>query len=141
MEDSTASARRVLVLCRDAANVRAIEEAVEPWMFRTAVCASLQEWRDLADGKDFAVAFCDDCFEGGTYRDFLAMMPRPRKLPVVVLISESNQYEASRDAVALGAFDVIPNPCSKQDVQWVVIRALKQGPAPQIRAIPLHSRP
>ena len=76
--------------------------------------------------QDFAVVFCEDCFEGGTYRDFLALPQRPRKLPVIVMVSEPNHPQVSQDAMALGAFDVIPNPCSRKDVQWVVIRATKQ---------------
>lgn len=90
------------------------------------MCASLQESRDVLRDESLAAVFCEDCFEGGTYRDFLALAQRPRKVPVVVMVSESNQHLAPKDAMALGAFDVIPNPCSKKDVQWMVIRATKQ---------------
>lgn len=89
------------------------------------MCASLQESRDVLRDESFAAVFCEDCFEGGTYRDFLALAQRPRKVPVVVMVSESTQHLALKDAMALGAFDVIPNPCSKKDVQWMVIRATK----------------
>lgn len=73
---------------------------------------------------DIALIFCDDLLPDGSYRDLLSALPRTsRKVPLTVVISGEDRDRTYREAIEQGAFDVIPSPCSKQDVQWVVIRA------------------
>jgi DNA-binding NtrC family response regulator len=126
MEAPTEVTRRVLVVCRDARNSRAIEEATQPWMFETASCSSIEESTRLLQQKDFALIFCEESSEDGNYRDLLSVA-RAYRVPVVVLISDTNQDFLFRQAMTSGAFGVIPSPCSRKDVQWTVIRATQKA--------------
>jgi DNA-binding NtrC family response regulator len=114
-----------MVVGRDRELGRVIAEATQPWMFETVVCSSCWESLDLLDGEDFALIFCEERWEGGTYRDLLSAMGS-RKAPVVVMISGENRDLVFREAMELGAFDVAANPCSRQDAQWMVIRATQK---------------
>ena len=125
MAAPTAITRRVLVVCRDVDVARVIEEATQPWMFETEVRSSLRESRDLVEKRDFALIFCEECCEDGTYQDLLST-GRSRKVPVVVMISDADQDFVFREAMALGAFGVVARPCSRKDVQWMVIRATQK---------------
>jgi len=114
------------VVCRDAEASRVIEEAMQPWMFETVVCSSPRESMGLLEKEDFALVFCDERFEGGTYRDLLFGAPS-RKAPVVVMISDKDPEPVFRDAMSLGALGVLSSPCSRTDVQWMVIRATQKN--------------
>jgi CheY-like chemotaxis protein len=48
-----------------------------------------------------------------------------RRTPVVVMISDMNRGPTYREVLEAGAFDVIASPCSKKDVQWMVLRAMQ----------------
>ena len=117
----TAVKRQVLIVCSDAANSRVIEEAASGWMLETIVCSSLQESRALLPKQGVAIIFCEDRLRDGTYRDLLSVA----NAPVVVMISDLNNDSSHREAIELGALDVVASPCSRKDVQWMVIRAMQ----------------
>jgi len=104
-------------------------------MLETLICPSVQGARTVAVRPDIAVVFCDDVLPDGSYRELLAALPRmTRKVPVVVVMSGADRDRTYREAMEEGAFDVIPSPCSKQDVQWVVIRAMDLAQMPRTSA-------
>jgi DNA-binding NtrC family response regulator len=111
----------VLIVCSDAENSRVIEEAASGWMLESIVCSSLQEFRALPSKPEVAVIFCEERLHDGTYRDLLSIA----EAPVVVMISNVSNSGAHRDAIELGALDVVASPCSRNDVQWMVIRAMQ----------------
>ena len=87
--------------------------------------SSLSEAQTAIARADVAVIFCDDVLPDGSYLDLLAAMPKAtRKVPFIVVMSREDQDRIYREAMEHGAFDVIVSPCSRQDVQWVVIRAM-----------------
>jgi DNA-binding NtrC family response regulator len=118
----TAVNRQVLVVSSEAANRRAIEEVTRAWMIDAIVCSSLQESRAVLSKQGVAAVFCEDRLTDGTYRDLLPIVP---KVPVIVMISDGKDESADREAIALGALDVIGSPCSRQDVQWMIIRTIQ----------------
>jgi DNA-binding NtrC family response regulator len=123
----------VLIVCSDAAKGRVIEETIRGWSLDTVVCCSLQEARTLMSEQDMALVFCDENLEDGTYGDLLTVMAHTtRKIPIVIMISDTDEDWPYREAMAQGAFDVIATPCSKQDVQWLVIRALGLTYSPRV---------
>jgi CheY-like chemotaxis protein len=128
MEGHTGIPRRVLVLCQEVEASRVIEEATRPWLFETVACSSGRESLRLLEQEDFALIFCAEQYVDGTYRDILASAP-PHKAPVVIMISDPNPDAVFREAMSLGALGVVSIPCSKADVQWMVIRAMQKGPA------------
>jgi DNA-binding NtrC family response regulator len=120
------AARRVLVVGGDSKNYRLIEESLRSWTFETVVCSTLPEARALVKKKAFALIFCEARFEGGRYADLL--WPRSMsKTPVVVMLPDANQDDAFQEATELGAWDVLPVSCTKNDVQWMVIHAMQRG--------------
>lgn len=129
MQAHSAITRRVLVVCSRTANsqVQVIQDATRHWMFDTVVCSSVGEAENLLTERDFAIVFCEDRFRDESYADLLSVAGRQCKVPVVVMISDGDQDSVFREAMALGAFGVVPSPCSTQDVQWMVIRATQQG--------------
>ena len=115
----------VLIACSDPANSRVIEEVIRSCMLESLICPSAQSAQAAVARPDIALIFCDDVLPDGSYRDLLALLPRTtRKVPLVVVLSGENRDRTYREAMEQGAFDVIVSPCSKQDVQWVVIRAM-----------------
>jgi len=127
VDGATPDARRVLVVGRTADNGRIIEEVVRSWMLETVACTSLQESREILAQEDFALVFCEDRFDGGVYADVLAAIRDRSKVPFVVMVSEATQDFDLGKARELGALDVLPSPCSRRDVQWMVIRATQVG--------------
>src|SRR5271165_5749400 len=125
-EGFTGVPRRVLVVCQDAAVSRVIEQATQPWMFETVVCSSPRESMEILEKEEFALVFCEERFEGGTYRDLLFGAP-PRNAPVVVMISDKDPDLVFREAMSLGALGVLSSPCSRTDVQWMLIRATQKS--------------
>jgi DNA-binding NtrC family response regulator len=96
-------------------------------MFETVVCSSLRESEALLGEKDFGVIFCEDRFADGAYPELLSVIGRSHKIPIVVMISNVEEDSVFREAMALGAFGVVPKPCSTKDAQWMVIRATQGG--------------
>ena len=111
-----------MVVCRDPELSRVVEEATQSWMFETVACSSCGESMGLLDYQEFALVFCEEHCDDGTYRDLLPKA-RSRKAPLVVMISDESRDVGFQEAMTLGAFDVVANPCSRSDVQWMVIRA------------------
>ena len=118
----TAVKRQVLVVSSEAANRRAIEEVTRAWMIDAIICSSLQESRAILATHGVAAVFCEDHLTDGTYRDLLSIVP---KVPVIVMVSDDKDESVDREALALGALDVIGSPCSRQDVQWMIIRTIQ----------------
>src|SRR5262245_56592347 len=127
MEASKAITRRVLVIGRNLENRKIIHDALRQWNFEIVGSSSLLESAELLNRQEYSLAFCEPQSEDGAYRDFLSRARRC-KVPVVVLSPTSDQQETLQQALALGASDVLPSPCSKQDVQWMVIWATQQRP-------------
>jgi DNA-binding NtrC family response regulator len=116
----------VLIVSSDEANRQVIEEVSHSWMLESVACASLQEARSLLSRQGFGVIFCQDSLPDGTYGDLQSAVRHPsRNTRMVVLMSDVNKDQTYREAMTLGAFDVVPSPCSRKDIQWVIIRATR----------------
>jgi DNA-binding NtrC family response regulator len=129
MQAHSAITRRILVVCPKAADsqVLVIQEATRAWMFDTVARSSVKEAEELLKERDFDIIFCEERFNAEGYADVLSMVGRRYKVPVVVMISDADHGSVFREAMALGAFGVVPSPCSAKDVQWMVIRATRRG--------------
>lgn len=133
--EETGTRKSVLIVCSDPANSQVIEEVTHGCMLEGVICLSLAEARTEIAKPGLALVFCDDVLGTGSYRDLLALLPKAsRRVPLVVVMSEENRDQTYRDAMEQGAFDVIASPCTKQDVQWVVIRAMDLTQVPRSAA-------
>jgi len=96
-------------------------------MIENHFCVTLGQARAFLESRDATVVFCQDVLPDGTYRDLLSSTRvLARKAAIVVMVSEPNKDHIAVEARLgrLGTFDVIASPCSKQDVQWAIIRVL-----------------
>jgi DNA-binding NtrC family response regulator len=89
------------------------------------ICSSLAQATDFLAHQTTDLIFCDENLPDGTYRDLLAQkLPGRKNPPVVVAVKESN-WERSLEAIWRGAFDVIRRPCTPNDVELVLIHAVR----------------
>ena len=89
-----------------------------------AVCTStLRECREILTQKSIQLVFCDSQVADGNYQDLLAVYPQPGERPRVVVTSARADWDAYKEAMRCGAFDIISVPCRRIDVEWMVIQA------------------
>jgi len=77
-------------------------------------------------GSNPTLIFCDEKLDDGSYRDLLRDFTAPRKPCFVVMASSPDVDQTFKEAVSLGAFDLIAEPCKRSDVQWIAVRALQE---------------
>lgn len=107
-------------------NSRIVANAISHWAVETVCCSTLEEARRLLPDAGISLIFCEDEFKDGTYRDLLYALSRPSKNRVVVISSVPELEEKYDEAKGLGVFDMIPSPCRRSDVQWVIVHAIHQ---------------
>jgi CheY-like chemotaxis protein len=128
MEATNTGARRVLLIVgRNSENRHIIDDAIRHWKFESVVSHSFQESLELLGRQEFILVFCEERADDVAYRDFLGRA-RKSKIPVVVISALSGRDEVFRESLALGAVDILPSPCSKQDVQWMLISVTQRKP-------------
>ncbi len=122
----------MLIVGGNETNIGVIETTARAWMMEPVVCSSLNDLRAAIAAEGLVLIFSEEILPEGQYGDVLLMVARSgRRGPVVVVISDENRDRVHREAMELGAFEVIAHPCSKQDVQWVVIRAMNSPRLPR----------
>jgi DNA-binding NtrC family response regulator len=88
------------------------------------ICTStLRECREIIGQKKVGVVFCDSHVSDGTYQDFLAGYRSRDERPRVIVTSRHSEWNEFKEAMRLGAFDVISSPCRPTDVEWMIIQA------------------
>ena len=85
--------------------------------------STLQECREILAERPVGLVFCDSRLSDGTYQELLASYRAKDAKPRVVITSHHNEWEEFKEAMRLGAFDVIGAPCRPTDVEWMVIQA------------------
>jgi DNA-binding NtrC family response regulator len=92
-----------------------------------AVCFStVKETRDSLAGNNVSIVFCEQRLSDGSYRDLLTAAKQSKPQAFVIVTSHTNDSEVCREAMRMGAFAVLASPCAPGDVEWVVIRALRE---------------
>jgi two-component system, NtrC family, response regulator len=113
----------VLVLSQQAESRRALCTMLQRQGISTLSAATLQECREAISQGKIGLVFSDRNLPDGTYQDLLeATRMLPRKVRVVIT-SEQADWDDYLEAIRLGAFDVIPAPCRRADVEWMLIQA------------------
>lgn len=96
------------------------------WALQPVCCSGVNEARSLIRGSNPTLIFCDEKLDDGSYRDLLRDFTAPRKPCFVVMASSPDVDQTFKEAVSLGAFDLIAEPCRRSDVQWIAVRALRE---------------
>lgn len=88
------------------------------------ICTStLRECREILSQKKVGVVFCDSHVADGSYQELLAAYRSRNERPRVVITSRHSEWDEFKEAMRLGAFDVIGSPCCPTDVEWMIIQA------------------
>jgi DNA-binding NtrC family response regulator len=85
--------------------------------------STLRECREILARRRVGLVFCDRHVADGNYQDLLAAYPQSGDRPRVVVTSRSADWDEYREAMRCGAFDIIPVPCRRADVEWMVVQA------------------
>jgi hypothetical protein len=121
----TTAAWRVLIIGAEA-NRHLVIQAMQQWTLDAVSCSSLQEARGLLPDLTFSIIFCEETLVDGTYLDVINVLGKPLRARLVVISPSSYIDETYQAALTAGAFDMITSPCRPSDVQWMVIRAIRE---------------
>jgi DNA-binding response OmpR family regulator len=116
----------VLLVCSESPDRRLIETVLHHWDIDVVSCDSLCDAQLALRRGNVRLVFCDEKLKDGGYRDFLALIRRKRRKPRAVVMAPGVEPEREHlEALESGAFDVICKPCTRNDIQWMIIYALR----------------
>lgn len=122
-----APAGHVLIASSDLENRRALRQI----LYRNAldpICSStVKESREILSEKAISLVFCDSWLADGSFRDLLDAVRVTRPQVRVVVMSRSTDWDEYLEAIRLCAFDVISYPCHPTDVEWMIIKAMREA--------------
>lgn len=118
--------KRILIIS-DGSSSEVIQEATKNWpVLETIVCSSVREARSHLVDSDVHLIFCNNCMLDGSYLDLLELLRSlARDVPVILIVPVEDHDFEHRKAWAQGVFDIVASPCSRQDVQWMIIRTMQ----------------
>jgi DNA-binding NtrC family response regulator len=124
--EETVSAWRVLVV-GDTEN-GTISDTLLDWGIHVIRCRRVSEASKILGEQAVAQIFCDAKLPDGNYRDVVAMARSVQpKTRVVVLMPNGSAEHSFQEAILAGAFDSIPSPAGRPDVQWEVLQAMRES--------------
>lgn len=116
------------VLIVDDVDGHRIADLLLDWGIEVLHCGTIHEAREVLSAQPVSQVFCKASLPDGSYRDLVriakAVQPQSR---VVVLIPRNSGQRTFQEVIESGAFDSIPAPPSRPDVQWEVLHAMRQG--------------
>ncbi len=118
----------MLVIC-STENRRVIESAILEWSLEVCWCLTLQQARRGLRRGNHALVLCEAEFPDGTYQDVMTLLKHKLDQVRVIVLAESHSEDGYRQAIELGAFDVLSAPCRRTDVQWIIMQAVQSHPA------------
>ncbi len=119
---------RMLAIC-SLKNRQLIESAILEWSLEVCWCLTLKEARRGLRRGNHALVLCEAELQDGTYLDVLATLKHKLDQIRVIVLAESHSEVGYNHAIESGAFDVISSPCSRTDVQWIIMQAVQGHPA------------
>jgi DNA-binding NtrC family response regulator len=124
--DRMAIKKRILIIS-DGSSTGVIQEATKNWLvLETIVCSSVHEARSHLVDSDIHLIFCNNCMPDGSYLHLLELLRSlTRDVPVILIVPVEDRDFKHREAWAQGVFDIVASPCSRQDVQWMIIRTMQ----------------
>jgi DNA-binding NtrC family response regulator len=97
---------------------------INDYGLEASAARNVRQARTHLQKPDLSLVVCESNLPDGSFRDlFDASALRTSPLRFVVLVRDEADYS---EAMRLGAFEAIPTPCRRSDVQWTMIRALRK---------------
>jgi DNA-binding NtrC family response regulator len=118
----------VLVVCSDPECCSMLLGVVKDYGLEASAAANIRQARTHLQKPDLSLVLCESNLPDGSFRDlFEASAFRTSPLRFVVLVRDEEDYS---EAMRVGAFEAIPTPCRRSDIQWTVIHALRSPEKP-----------
>ncbi len=115
----------ILVASSDLETRRALDHILTEEGYETICTSRVSECFEVLSRQPIALVFCDRHLSDGSYRDLLkGSKPLSQKVRVVVT-SRQADWDEYKEALQVGAFDLIASPCQPTDVLWAIIHAKK----------------
>jgi DNA-binding NtrC family response regulator len=119
---------RVLIVCSDGECRQRLTDILAIWPMAVTTAPTIGEARKILGEQVILLVLCEEILADGDFRDLLnvaATKQPPMRL--IVLVNDERRYTAVMQS---GAFDAIPMPCRRSEVQWMVIHALQDEDRP-----------
>jgi DNA-binding NtrC family response regulator len=101
---------------------------IKDYGLEASAVRNVHQARTHLQQPDLSLVLCESSLPDGGFRDlFDASAFRTSPLRFVVLVRDEEDYS---EAMRLGAFEAIPIPCRRSDVQWTMIHALSKPENP-----------
>jgi len=99
-----------------------LSDILGAWHLQSTECSTIAEARRAISDSPVSLVFCDTRLPDGDFTALVSVSSRQAPPKVVVLLREDEDYAS---AIAAGAFDALPVPCQRQDVQWMLIQGMR----------------
>jgi DNA-binding NtrC family response regulator len=118
------ASHRVLVATSDADFRAFLLDILNSWRMEVVQARNVAEARQVISHTPVFLVFCDGKLPDG---DFTALVATPARVvpPKVVVLLQEREEDAYAETITKGAFDALPIPCQRQDVQWMLIQAMR----------------
>jgi DNA-binding NtrC family response regulator len=111
----------VLVVGSDPECHRILADVLGRWGVQGLFASTISDARKTLLEQSIGLVFCESRLPDGGFTDLLdAAASRTFPLRLVAILHDGNEYA---NAIRLGAFEAIPVPCQRSDIQWVIIQA------------------
>ena len=105
-----------------------IADALLDWGIQVIQCRTVRETRQILREHTISQVFCNANLPDGSYRDLIKLAKSARPpTRVVVLFPKNSGGHTFQDAIRAGAFDSIPSPAGRPEVQWEVLQAMRES--------------
>jgi DNA-binding NtrC family response regulator len=115
----------VLIVSSDIENRKTLETILTEDGLDTISFSSIEETQAAMATMPISIVFCEHRLADGSFKDLVEMAKRATPVVPVVVISPAGAWEEFKEAKRFGAFEVIPCPCHRSDVEWAAIIALR----------------
>src|ERR1700751_6210135 len=115
----------ILVASSDLEGRRALSNILGKLGVDPLTSSTVRECKELIATERVGLIFCDRLLADGNCYDLLNASRGGQMKARIVVTSPPADWDEFLEAMRLGAFDVIANPCRSTDVEWMIIQALR----------------
>ena len=124
---------RLLAIC-SSENRDLITSAMAHWSVDVGWFHCLADAKHSLRRRKHPLVLCEAELPDGTYHDVCRLLGSRLNETKVIVISGADLDECHAEATRIGAFDVIASPCSRTDLQWILMRAVQS--CPKVKTLP-----
>ena len=121
---------RALLVSPDMDVCRTLIRTLEGLSADVIVCSMRAQAEEVLSRQAVEIVFCDEHLPDGSYCELIRSFGPEGRIPRVVLITRTGEWELYFEATSKGAFDVIRSPWHATDLELAVIRACREQDRP-----------